>query len=47
MMSKEATNTQMSSELLRGRRLIICYAISDCAFTFAIVSLDELLAAME
>jgi predicted GH43/DUF377 family glycosyl hydrolase len=33
--------------LLRGRRLIIPYAMSDFASTFATVNLDELLAAME
>ena len=33
--------------LLRGRRLIIPYAMSDYATTFASVALDELLAAME
>jgi predicted GH43/DUF377 family glycosyl hydrolase len=32
--------------LLRGRKLIIPYAMSDCAISFATVSLDELLAAM-
>ena len=33
--------------LLQGRRLIIPYAISDYATTFATLPLDELLAAME
>jgi len=33
--------------LLRGRRLIIPYAMSDSATTFATLSLDELLAAMQ
>ena len=33
--------------LLHGRRLIIPYAMSDYATTFATLSLDELLAAME
>jgi predicted GH43/DUF377 family glycosyl hydrolase len=33
--------------LLRGRRLVIPYAMSDFATTFATVNLDELLAAME
>ena len=33
--------------LLRGRRLIIPYAMSDFASTFATVKLDEVLAAME
>jgi predicted GH43/DUF377 family glycosyl hydrolase len=32
--------------LLRGRRLVIPYAMSDYAATFATVSLDEVLAAM-
>lgn len=33
--------------LLRGRTLIIPYAISDFATSFAVVSLDELLGAMD
>lgn len=33
--------------LLHGRELIIPYALSDSATSFAAVSLDELLAAME
>ena len=33
--------------LLHGRELIIPYAMSDSATSFATVSLDELLAAME
>ena len=33
--------------LLHGRRLIIPYAMSDCAATFATLSLDDVLAAME
>lgn len=33
--------------LLQGRRLVIPYAMSDYATTFATLSLDELLAAME
>jgi predicted GH43/DUF377 family glycosyl hydrolase len=33
--------------LLHGRELIIPYAMSDSATTFATVSLNELLAAME
>jgi predicted GH43/DUF377 family glycosyl hydrolase len=35
------------SSLLRERQLIIPYAMSDCAATFATVSLDEVLDAME
>ena len=33
--------------LLHGRELVIPYAMSDYATSFAIVSLDDLLAAME
>ena len=33
--------------LLQGRELIIPYAMSDSATSFATVALDELLAAME
>ncbi|HXJ95485.1 MAG TPA: glycoside hydrolase family 130 protein [Terriglobia bacterium] len=33
--------------LLHGRRLIVPYGISDCATTFATLSIDEVLAAME
>jgi hypothetical protein len=33
--------------LLRGRELVIPYAMSDYATTFATVSLDDVLAAME
>jgi hypothetical protein len=32
--------------LLHGRELVIPYAMSDCAASFATVPLDELLAAM-
>ncbi len=35
------------ASLLHGRQLIIPYAMSECATTFATLSLDEVLAAME
>ena len=33
--------------LLHGRQLVVPYGISDCATTFATLSLDEVLGAME
>jgi hypothetical protein len=39
--------TDSDYRLLHGRQLILPYAMSDSATTFATLSVDELLAAME